>query len=252
MATSDTPKDQSSGSQDKEAGSSAVNAPSQSPLSAPKPQSVAAANDSAPPLYTIDFGENKWLSHIGGDFRGVESLGDIWWNWVGEGPCWCVLPQLETIKDYYVRLEAIPLAPFNAELRKFTVKLGDDVIILRIVPVFSVRIVEEIALPLSSLASLVSSAPANDLSAKLTLTWEKMPPPAICVKVNSLPLADLVFDPQAEMQRRGFILHREFIAKQTVLYFHPNYACSPKDLGNSEDRTPFSFRFFRLTVHELR
>lgn len=192
---------------------------------------------------SISFGHPEWQTHLGGDFRGIESAGEVSWNWAGAGECWCVLPLLEPDTGYSVRLEAAPLAPFSADLRELEVLCGGARLLRRVAACGADETAMDIPLSLEELAR-------RHPLARLELVWRRLPPPTLSVRANDLPVAELVFETRPDMQFRDFALRRKLLAAapETVLFFKPNIAVSKRDLeGSGEDRL-LSFRLFRLIL----
>jgi hypothetical protein len=201
------------------------------------------------PLVVIEFGRPEWQSHLGGAFCGPEATGDIWWNWVSEQRCWCVLPELPRGTDFAIRLEAAPFAPYTAELRELVIKEeGGHTLLHRVLPCTQGELAT--SLRISGLQSAIArNDPAGGIIA--SLVWRRVPAPSMRIELNSIPLASLAYETCPDLQIREFLLRHELLEERNILYFTPGFGIARSDLGDSTDERKLSFRLFRLLLFPL-
>lgn len=193
-------------------------------------------------LASIEFGEPEWQSYLGGAFLGAERSGAISWNWLSDGPAWCVLPPLSLERDYLLRLEAAPFAPYDSTLWEFELRCGARVFARRVIAVEHRE--TTVTLPMGE-----SSEFAAHPRACVEWRIRKLDEPALSVRLNDLPVAELAYTPRPVVQPHEFLVRHELLSDRNILEFRPSYAIAARDLDErASDQRRLSFRFFRMLV----
>jgi hypothetical protein len=196
-------------------------------------------------IIQMEFGEPEWRAYLGGGFLGPEKSGSISWNWLSDRRAWCVLPPLDSTRDYLLRLEAAPVAFYGTML--WDVQLfAEEVPLAR-----RVLALEEneasLSLPTKSVFQKIGTMPEM-----LRVSLRKLGQPRLDVFLNDLPLAHLQFQIAPYVQPHEILLRHELLAERNVLAFEASYAVAPQDVDpSSSDKRQLSFRMFRLQLRTL-
>lgn len=191
-------------------------------------------------ILVVEFGHPDWQTHLGGSFHGPETNGDLRWNWIGEEPCWVVLPELRDGNDYRVTLEAAPF--WMPGTRWFEV---DVLVAGTVVTQWRVPLNSKIEMSADQLASL---AGASASGAPFSVSLRELPTPELQLTLGEFPVIQLRFDPDAGIQKKDFLLRGDLVAwGGHTLFMAPSYAVQP---GVSDPRK-LSFRLLRMTLQRL-
>ncbi len=186
--------------------------------------------------HIVEFGSPDWSLYLGGDYAGIEQAGGISWNWAGANRVWCILPAVEAHRDYMLRLHAAPFAPFQTDLRELVVAADANILKRRVV----------------AAREPVVQTSFDSPGGKLALLWRAMPLPQLEVHLNETAVARFEYEQRPDLQMRECLLRREFfLTERNVLFFTPNFAVSPEELGTPGDSRRLSFRLFRAVLTPL-
>lgn len=221
-------------------------------LTSDRPERIIPAPDlsAIKPQWRLEFGEHRWLCHLGGAFLGPEKSGSISWNWLGDSVGWCVLPKISPDCHLAVRLEVAPFVPYDSQLWKVEIFGGNVQLQEDLFPVTKNDAEVSAFLPTQLLPSL-ARPPFDHVPLRLRLS--RVPEPRLELRLNNLPVGELAFEPKSVLQTREFLIRRELLTDQNTLFFSPNFALPEHPGGetSAERGRRLSFRFFRMELFPL-